>query len=324
LLVTFAGCKSDSLDVDISDLNLKVEVQRFDREVFTLNFDSIDNAISDFYVSYEDFFDVYNVHVINIGPASHKYFGSYLSMFVKDQKNYEVYEFTQEIFPGMVKIENELTNAFKRYLVHFPDSIVPRIVGYVSRFNHKLFTIENFIGVGLDQYLGRDCHYYDMLRTPDYMQYNMHPAKIPSDVVHVWGSAKYPFNDSVDNVLSRMIYNGLLLYFTDVLLPDMSDRLKIGFSPDQIKFCRNNEKQMWTYLVEHKLLFSTDQLIIRKLTDDAPTTHYFPNESPGRAAVWLGWQIVREYTKRNPGISVQEILAERDYQKILRGSRYNP
>jgi hypothetical protein len=194
----------------------------------------------------------------------------------------------------------------------------------VSRFNHRLFTVEEYIGVGLDQYLGRDCQYYDMLGTPEYMQYNMHPGKIPPDVMDVWGKAVFPYNDSIDNVLNRIIYNGLVLYFVDAMLPGTADHLKIGFSPEQMKFCRSNEKQMWTHLVEHKLLFSTDPLDIRKLTEDAPTTYYFPAESPGRAAVWLGWQIVKEYARRNPDLSVAGIVSERDYQKVLRGARYNP
>ena len=326
LLVTFTGCKNDPLKVDISEIDLEIEVQRFDKKIFTVDFDTIDDAVSEFYDRYGDFFDVFNVHVINIGPASDRHYGSYLSMFVNDPANREVYDYTQEVFRDQVmdEINSELTDGFKRYSYHFPDLTVPEIIGYVSRFNHKLFTVDSYIGVGLDQYLGQDSKYYDMLGTPKYMQYNMHPGKIPSDVVHVWGSALFPYNDSIDNLINRMVYNGLLLYFTDALLPGMADELKIGFTPGQMKFCRSNEKQMWTYLVEHQLLFSTDPLEIRKLTDDAPTTYYFPSESPGRAAVWLGWKIVREYARRNPALSVSEIVSEQDYQKILRGSRYNP
>jgi hypothetical protein len=245
-------------------------------------------------------------------------------MFVNDPYNFEVYEYTQNVFPGIEDIEEELTSAFKRYLYYYPDSIVPEIVAYVSRFNHKLFTIGSYIGLGLDQYLGKDCKYYDMLGTPEYMQYNMYPGKIPSDVVNVFASSKYPYNDSVDNVLNRMIYNGMLLYFADALLFETEDSIKIGFSPGQMKFCKNNEKQMWTYLIEHKLLFSSKPLDIRKLTDEAPTTVYFPQESPGRASVWIGWQIVREYARRNPDMSLDDILSERNYQRILQGSRYNP
>ena len=310
--------------MDISDIDLEVKVQRFDRELFTMDFDSLERAISAFYKNYGDFFDVFNVHVINIGPASQKYYGSYLSMFVNDPYNTEVYNYTQEIFPEMNSIDEQLTLALKHYLAHFPDSAAPEVIGFVSRFNHKLFTVDKYVGVGLDQYLGRDCKYYDMLGTPEYMQYNMYPDKIPSDVAYVWGSSLYGYNDSVDNVLNRMIYNGLLLYFTDALLPDLADSIKIGFTPSQMKFCRNNEKQMWTYLVEHKLLFSSDPLVIKKLTDDAPTTFYFPADSPGKASVWIGWQIVREFARRNPDLSLAEIMKERDYQKILRESRYSP
>ena len=324
LLVTFFGCKNDPLNVDISGIELNVEIERFDKALFSVDFDTVDRAIPVFYERYGDFFDVFNVHVINIGPASHRYYGSYLSMFVNDPANREVYEYTQNVFQDMGEINMELRNGFRRYIFHFPRHTAPGVIGYVSRFNHRLFTVEGYIGVGLDQYLGRDCNYYDMLGTPKYMQYNMHPGKIPSDVMHVWGTAMFPFNDSIDNVLNRMIYNGLLLYFVDAMLPGTPDQLKIGFSSEQMKFCRSNEKQMWTYLVEHKLLFSSDPLNIRKLTEDAPSTYFFPGESPGRAAVWLGWQIVREYARRNPDLSVADIVSERDYQKVLRGAKYNP
>ena len=63
---------------------------------------------------------------------------------------------------------------------------------------------------------------------------------------------------------------------------------------------------MWQYLIEKDLLFSTDQLTIRKLTGEAPFTSYFTNESPGRAAVWIGFRIVESYMVKNPDISLEE------------------
>jgi hypothetical protein len=89
-------------------------------------------------------------------------------------------------------------------------------------------------------------------------------------------------------------------------------------------WCRNNEKQMWTHLVEEKLLFSTDPQNIRKLVEDAPYTRFYTSESPGRAAVWQGWQIVKAYAERHPKLTVHQIMSQRDYQALLRESRYNP
>lgn len=324
LLVTLLSCNRNPLDIDISGSEVKMEIQRFDREVFTLDFDTVDDAVSYFYMKYQDFFDVYNVHVINIGPGSQKYYPSYLSMFVNDPTNKDVYEESSRIFIDFSETERILSDAFSRYQYYYQDSALPVIVSYIGGFNHKLFTVGNYIGIGLDQYMGRNYALYDLLQTPEYMQYNQYPAKIPSDVVSVWASSRYPYNDSVDNVLNRMIYGGLLLYFCDAMLPEMDDSLKIGFSPGQMKWCKNNESQMWTHLVENKLLFATDPLDIRKLTDEAPYTYYFTKESPGKASVWVGWQIVKEFVRRNPGMSFAEIMSIKDYQRILSESKYHP
>ena len=48
---------------------------------------------------------------------------------------------------------------------------------------------------------------------------------------------------------------------------------------------KENEEQMWTYLVEKKLIFSRDAMDIRKLTGAAPFTYFFSNVSPSIQAV---------------------------------------
>ncbi|MBN1132795.1 MAG: hypothetical protein JXR52_09240 [Bacteroidales bacterium] len=322
LLAVF--CSRSPLEVDISGIEYNLEIKRFDMELLDLKPDSIEDAITDFYTAYGDFFDVYNVHVLNIGPASHRRYPSYLSMFINDPLNREVMEYTGRIFTDMSDIRLQLENGFKRYMVHYPDSLPPEIVTYVSGFNQGLLIVSRTVGVGLDQYLGRDCAYYDLLGIAEYLQYNKYPGRIPPDVFYAWATAIHPYNDSVDNVLNRMIHEGLLLYFTKAMLPGIQDSTLMGFTPEQMIWCLNNEKQMWTHLVEHKLLFSTDILDIRKLIDNAPYTQFYTTDSPGRAAAWQGWQIVRAYAERNSGMSLREIMAVTDYQSILRQSRYNP
>jgi hypothetical protein len=81
---------------------------------------------------------------------------------------------------------------------------------------------------------------------------------------------------------------------------------------------------MWQYLVENDLVFKTDQFIIRKLVGDAPFTSYFTNESPGRAAVWLGFRIIESYMARNRGTSLESLMSNINVQDILEKARYNP
>jgi len=315
---------SNSPHVDVSGIEADVQVERFDIRLFGVPANSPETAIGSIYSDYGDFFDVFNVHVINIGSASEKRYPSYLSMFINDPLNREVFEFTGEIFGEMDGINGQLSDGFRHYLYYYPDSTLPRVVGYVSRFNQGLFTVDRFVGVGLDQYLGSDCPYYKQMGTPLYLLRNKTPERIPVDVMMAWATQIFPYNDSVDNLLNRMIHKGMLAWFLDAMYPKLEEQFKMGFTDDQMKWCRNNEKQMWTYLVEEKLLFSTDQMTIRKLTDEAPNTQFFTVESPGRAAVWQGLQIIRAFAKRNPQLSFDQIMSQRDYQEVLRLSKYTP
>lgn len=318
------GCRRDSLDVDVRGIDSGVVIERFDRELFGMDQDTIDRAINALYGKYGDFYDIFNVHVINIGQASARLYPSYLAMFLNDPTNREVYDYAERVFSSLQEENRKLAGGFDHYLYHYPDSIPPRVVGYVSRFNQGLFTVGHFIGVGLDQYLGSDCIYYEQMGIPRYVSRNKVPARIPWDVMLAWATQIYPYNDSLDNVLSRMIHQGMLFYFVEAMYPDASESEITGFTEDQVNWCGNNEKQMWTYLVEHKILFSSDQMDIRKLIDEAPYTSFYTTESPGKAAVWQGWQIVRAFARRHPGYSLDQVLSQRDYQEVLRLSRYNP
>jgi hypothetical protein len=324
MILLVAGCTHRSLDVDVSGIPFNMEVERFDRDLFELGPDTLESAIGSLYANYGDFFDVFNVHIINIGQASSRRYPSYLSMFINDPTNREVYEYTSQVLGSMEEINATLTGGFRHYLYYYPDSVPPRVVGYVSRFNPGLFTVDHFVGVGLDQYLGSGCPYYEMMGIPLYLARKKLPERIPVDVMIAWATQIYPYNDSLDNVLNRMIHQGMLAYFVDAMYPQMEEHFKLGFTTDQMKWCRNNEKQMWTHLVEEKLLFSTDPLDIQKLTEDAPNTRFYTVESPGRAAVWQGVQIVRDYAARNPHLTLSQLMGQRDYQEILRKSRYNP
>ncbi len=318
------SCGRNNKNPDISKIGLQSGIHRFDRELFEMDQDTLAEAITYFYKEYGDFFDVFSYYVINIGTPSERSYPGNLALFINDPVNREVYGKTQEVFGDLRDLEEELTGALKRYSYYFPSDTVPEVITYVSRFNNPCFTVTHFIGIGLDMYLGSDSEYYERLGIPRYRSMLMIPGKIPSDAMYAWGNERFPYNDSVDNVLSHIIHEGQLMYFVDHLLPDEPDTLKTGFTPEQMDWCMNNEKEMWISLVENKLIFSQELMQIRKLTGPAPYTPFFTHESPGRAAVWTGWQIVKAFARRNPDLSLADIMKERNYQEILRLSRYDP
>jgi len=166
-----------------------------------------------------------------------------------------------------------------------------------------------------------------MLEIYKYIAARMTPDNIVPDCMYGWAASEWDFSvlkyDS-DNVLSEMIHEGKLKYFEKCMLPEISDELIFGFTENQMKFCRNNESQMWQYLIEHDMLFNTDQFIIRKLIGEAPFTSFFTNESPGKAASWIGFRIIEAYMVRNPDVNMSDMLNNTDIQSILEKAKYSP
>jgi len=327
LLVT--SCNRDRLDVNVTKIDLEIEIHRLERDLFGSNTSAINETIEEVKEEYGDFLTLFN-RVINIGEVGSPAYHEYLNIFLTDKINNEVYEETLEIFPQLDDLEKEITSAFKHYIFYFPGKEIPEVYSFVSRFNTSLIIGEGVLGIGLDRYLGSDCVYYAQLGLPQYARNKMHKGKIVSDCMYAWATTEWIFegekgaSEPSGNVLNHMIYEGKLIYFVLAMMPGSKDDLIMGFSEDQMKWCRRNEKNMWTYLIEHKLLFDNNYMTINKLTKDGPFTSYFPAESPARAAVWMGLQIVRKYLERMPDVSLEELMAETDYQKILQLSQYDP
>lgn len=327
-LVTIAlvmfSCKDSNHGLVKNGEGVSISIKRFDQQLFQMDTDTLPSGISWLYTEYDDFLDVFSYHIVGLGSPSGRDYQAFLLMFLNDRLNREVYQETQKVFPDLKDLERELSRAFSIYKSGFPEKDIPEVVAYVSRFNNSCFTVGNYIGVGLDRFLGTNCEYYKKLSLPQYIKANMFQDKIPSDIIYTWAKVEFPYNDSVDNALSRMIHEGKILFFTESLLPDEPDSLIIGYSKKQLRWVEENEETMWTYLVEKKLLFSRDAMDIRKLTGAAPFTYYFSNESPGRAGSYIGWQIFRDYARRNKDLGFAVLMAETDYEKILRLSKYNP
>jgi len=243
------------------------------------------------------------------------------------RQNNEVYDLTMKTFPDITGIRTGLEDAFRHYLYYFPGKKVPSVYTCITGFNTSIITGDSALGIGLDRYLGADCKFYRQLEIYSYISARMAPEYIVPDCMRGWGSSEWDFGSmgyQLDNVLSEIIHEGKIGYFEKCMMPEMPDNIIFGFTPDQMKFCQNNESRMWMYLVENDLVFSTDRFIIRKLTGEAPFTGYFTNESPGRAATWIGFRIIESYMIKNPGISLGELMMNTDVQGILEKAKYSP
>jgi hypothetical protein len=326
LMTGMLSCKRNPYRVNVSSIKAGVEIKRLEKDLFGTDPDKIPSAVPELKKRYGSFLQIFSF-VINTGDVNDPMFGDLLVRFCTDKLNNEVYADVMQLYPDVEKIKKDLEDAFRHYLWYFPDKKVPAVFTCTTGFNNSIITGDSILGIGLERYLGKNCEYYPKLEIYNYIAARMNSWNIVPDCIYAWGSTEWDFGSikySTDNVLSEMIHEGKLKYFEKCLIPEISDTLLFGFTADQMKFCLNNESQMWQYLIEHDLLFSSDQMIIRKLTGEAPFTSYFTNESPGKAAIWMGFRIAESYMTKNKDADLEGLMKNTDFQGILRGARYNP
>ncbi|HAN18552.1 MAG: hypothetical protein A2X13_14025 [Bacteroidetes bacterium GWC2_33_15] len=324
IAVPYSCTKKNKFDVDISKIDAGIEIKRLDKDLFDIDLGDVKNAIPNLKEKYGEFFELYNLRVINLSNSSNPAYPDYLQAFVTDYTINKIHDKTIEIFPTITNIEDELNNAFTYYKYYFPKRKIPAIYTFIGGFNQSMVVADSILSIGLDKYLGSDCEFYDRLGISEYIQVNMHPSKIPTDALKAWALTEFTYNDSVDNLVNNMVYHGKIQYFLDAMFPNVNDTLKFGFTGKQLNWCKQHEKEMWNNLIDQKILFSTDYMTINKFINPAPFTAGFPKESPGRAVVWLGHEIVVKYMARNPGITLEQLMMDDRYQKILTESRYEP
>jgi hypothetical protein len=324
------SCKRDHYKVNISSVRADLAVQRLEKDLFSPDPAEIQANVSFLKDKYDGFLQLFS-YVINTGDVNDPSFSDFLIRFCTDRLNNEVFGKVMEKYPDMRNLESGLEQAFRHYLYYFPERIIPKVYTCITGFNNSIIVGDSVLGIGLDRYLGSDCDYYPRLQIYKYISARMNSRNIIPDCMYAWGASEWDYEElteagkyAANNVMTRMIHEGKCRYFQKCMLPETGDTLIFGFSEDQMDFCTNNEAQMWLYLVEHDLLFSTDHFIIRKLTEDAPFTSYFTSESPGRAAVWIGFRIVESYMMKNPEIRLRELMEETDLQSILEKAKYNP
>jgi hypothetical protein len=326
LIPGLSSCKRDLYRVNISSVSVDLEIERLEKDLFSIDPAEISSSIPYLMGKYGGFLQLFS-YVTNSGDINDTSFADLLTGFCTDKLNYEVYQSVMDKYPDITTIEDDLEKAFRHYKWYFPDKKIPSVYTCITGFNNSLIIGDSVIGIGLERYLGSDCEYYHRLQIYRYIAARMNSWNIVPDCMYGWASSEWDYTSMgypTDDVMSSIMHEGKLKYFQKCMMPAINDTILFGFSADQMKFCRNNERQMWFYLIEHDLLFSTDQFTISKLTGEAPFTTFFTGESPGRAAVWIGFGIIESYMMRNNRISLGEMMENTDIQGILEAAKYDP
>lgn len=325
-ITLLASCRtSNHSDVDVSHIRVNLRIMHFEQDLFGLDPGRLKDTLPAIRSKYGEFFDLFSYKIIRIGNPDNPSYPEYLLAFLTDYNINKVKRVVDSTFASFDSTYgSRLESMFKHFRYYFPEMKIPVVITYLSGFNQSMVTTDTILGIALDKYLGGHCTFYGMLGLPRYLRMRMYPAYIPADAAKAWLITQFPLNDSISHtLLSHIIYEGKLIYGAKKLLPGEADTLIFGLSAQQLEWCKKYEAPMWEYLLDKKLLFSSDFQTIKRFVDEAPFTKDFGQKSPGRAVIWIGYHIVEQYMK-NSGASLTELMADNDMNNILRLSKYKP
>lgn len=324
LSVSFFSCSKDKKNVDVSKIEVQLEINRFDKDLYQVNTEKIFEEIPPLEKKYAYFFELYTTHILKIGTTNERDFFLKLQDFLKHPDWANVYQKVNEEFADITDVKDELTSVFKHYKYYYPEKKIPQIYTCMSGFNYSVFTDDDLLGIGLDFYLGSKSKFYKMAQFSKYQKKNMNRYRISTDCIQAIALSDFQYNDSVDNLMAKMVYNGKIQYFMHSMMPNTADSVLFAYSPVQLKWAYSYEDKTWAFIIDQKHLFSDDDMLIKKYIDASPFTSYFTSNSAPRLGVFIGWRIVQAFMENNPNVSLQELMEISDYQYILNNSRYNP
>lgn len=318
LILAFAcGKKNQScqLDPKILDQDIDLSITRLEDEFFGAN------TVKDYLFlldKHPEFAELYLQESMYFSPDS---LAASLLEVHQDSALRVLYDSVKVEFSDISDIETDLKNAFKSIKYYFPDFKIPKVYTFVSGFNSDLIVTDDMIVIGLDYYLPAD-HTFQ----PDIARYMAvryeRQYLVPMIVLAI--SSRYNITDPTDNtLLSEMMYYGKAYHFVKAIMPCTSDQFIIGYTPEEIAECFENEEFIWAHFVENELLYQTNPFEIRKYIGEAPFTDAISTKAPGRLGRWLGWNIVDDY-QFNQKVDLDVLMREYDVEKIFRQSGYRP
>lgn len=323
LFLLLVSCKRNHLNVDVSNINVEIKVDPFYKTLFSADTANMEKLANHFYNQYGHYWEVYNYGVIKTGNPSLADFHLYLGKFLKNSNIRELADTCIKEFSELNNMEYQLQEAFKHVKYYYPQKEIPAIFFHISGFNQSVVIDSGFVSVSIDNYLGEGSSYYQSLLIPMYLRKKMHKSRIPEDVILAYALSEFPFRPIKQCLLSNILYQGKIRYFLKATMPHLSDGQVMGYTSEQLEWCEKNEEMIWQFFVKNKYLFSSDYKIIMKYINDGPFTSGMPKDSPGLVAVWLGMQIVKTYVDENK-VSIDSLMKENDYIRILRKSAYQP
>lgn len=337
LSIFIAACTSNPKAPDVSNIQMNIDVKRFDQDFFTIDTNVLVRDLNKLEAKYPGFLNLYLQNIVGVNdPAG-------ITAYYRLHK--PLFDTAQLIYKDFTPIRQQFEQAFRYIKYYFPNYQVPAsVIPVVGPMNSRedlarmsngefvpAFLGPDFVGVSLQFYLGKDFSYYNTEYfinniAPQFRSRRFSKEYIVSDVMKlIIADDMFPDKSGTKSLIEQMIEKGKQWWLLDKFMPQAPDSVKTGYSQHQLNWVKENEGLIWSYILKSEPdLYTLNPATIQTYIGEGPFTNVFSQEdSPGNIGPWIGWQIVKKFVENNPEMKPEEVM-QASPKRILEEAKYKP
>jgi hypothetical protein len=326
LLFFISSCGGDKTIKERAEKVTPISIIRFEQDLIPADTNLVNaDFFNNLNKKYKTFYIGYCENTLGLLPQiNDPDYAKSISGFVKFEGIRFLKHDVDSVFPNLNEEEAALSLAMDRYKKEFKNASVPQFISYLSEFIEAQCAYDSIIGISLDMYLGKDYLFYPE-NFPGFMRAKMRRNYIVPNTLKSLAIANFDRQLKDKRFLAYMLFEGKVRYFAKKLLPEINDTLIFGYTNKQMAWCNESESQLWEYIIEKKLLYQKNPSEYMRFLTDGPFTSAdgIPQESAPMIGTYTGYKIIENYADKS-GASLEEIMNETDWDKILKESKYRP
>ena len=305
-----------------------IKIIRFDRELFEKPQPDTETFLKNLQTKYPEMF---------ASSFEDKNYLQMIEKFITDNYLLDAQNIVQRNYPDLTFLEKDLTSAFAELQKHHKETELPaRIFSmmfgpaeYSYCFENRCYTNGEYSTIALDVYcypaIEKNPYYTQM---PAYMQQTLNQHYIAPDFMRMYlKNVIYRNTEDVQmnpdcTLLDCIIDEGKYSYILSKILLSYQEYEILRYTDEQLQWCNENEKLIWGYIIQNRLLYGKDRSKYMSLTAEGPTSKPL-SDSPSRVGHFIGYNIVKKFMDKEK-ISFDSLMNITDSQMILNKSEYKP
>jgi hypothetical protein len=327
-VLVFISCKNKKGIPDVSNIRVDLTVERFDRDFFAMDTINIANSLADLARSHSRFYGDFMQQVLGVsGNPDDSSTISVIRQFIRGYAS--IADSLERKYADIGWLKKDLEMAFRYVKYYYPAYRATNVIFFIGPFDAPgVATTNEGLAIGLQQYAGKDFSVYQSEQAqeifPLYISRRFSPEYITANCMKAVVNDLFPDKSAGKGLMEQMVEKGKQWWLLEKFLPHSPDSIRTGFTRQQLEWCRVNEGLIWSYIVKNEDLNSINPTVIQTYIGEGPFTQGFSQEdSPGNLGQWIGWQIVKKYAAKHPGIKPDELM-NAPSRTIIEEAKYKP